>query len=251
MRVATISLKRTPERWDAFVQRNGQSLRNCNVQRVDGIDGRELLSSGIKTRLIAHSALREWSAGAIGIGLSHLLCWRLCSRSKLPLVVLEDDVVLADDWHEQLQQLLHPSAGIVLLGWNMDSVLRAEFSYKQEAISLFEPAYPSEKLLLEILNSDTTRLRKRLRHSFGLPGYWLHPGMADRLLEAITQLEALPLQLGRGFPKVMTHGIDGLLNLNYYQIGAEIIIPPLGLAINDQITSLTKSGPKNFAKKTT
>ena len=59
-----------------------KALSNCELVRIDGIDGCELLSSNMK-QLIAPSARRDWSAGAIGIGLSHLLCWRLCCAKVL------------------------------------------------------------------------------------------------------------------------------------------------------------------------
>lgn len=250
MRVAVISLKRTPERWTAFLQRNQKALSRCELLRINGIDGNELLNSSIRTKLIALSAHEAWSPGAIGIGLSHRFCWRMCCNSQSPLVVLEDDVLLADDWELQLQQLLHPSAGMVLLGWNLDSVLRAQFSQQQEMISLFEPAYPSENELHAIVNNDDTRKIKRLRNAFGLPGYWLHPAMARRLLNTIARLETLPLRLGRGFPEISTRGIDALLNLHYQQIGAEVMMPPLALALNNQFTSLTRDGTKNFGETT-
>ena len=48
MRIAVISLKRTPERWDAFLHRNQKALSNCELVRIDGIDGCELLNSTIK-----------------------------------------------------------------------------------------------------------------------------------------------------------------------------------------------------------
>ena len=246
MRVAVISLKRTPERWHAFLQRNHQTLGSCELLRIDGIDGSELLHNTIKTRLIAPSAHQNWSAGAVGIGLSHLLCWRLCCNSSAPLVVFEDDVVLADGWHQQLEQLLNPSAGMVLLGWNLDSLLRAEFSQQQEMISLFEPAYPSEKALNAIVNSKDIRQLKRLRNAFGLPGYWLTPAMARRLLTTIQRLETMPLRLGRGLPEITTLGIDALLNLHYHQLESGVVMPPLALALNNPCTSLTRSGPNQF-----
>ena len=195
MRVAVISLKRTPERWSAFMLRNQNALKHCEVVRINGIDGSELLNSKIKTKLIAPSARKEWSAGAIGIGLSHRLCWRLCYNSRSPLVVLEDDVVLSDSWRLQLQQILHPGPGMMLLGWNLDSVLRAEFCHRQEMISLFEPAYPSERRLHEIVNSEEARKSKRLRYCFGLPGYWMKPTMALSLMTKIERLEALQLRM--------------------------------------------------------
>ena len=246
MRVAVISLKRTPERWAAFIQRNQQALNNCELLRIDGIDGSELLNSNIKSRLITSSAHQDWSPGAIGIGLSHFFCWRLCCKSRSPLVVLEDDVVLADGWHLKLKQLLKPDAGMILLGWNLDSMLRAEFSDQQEMISLFEPAYPSENALHSIVNSVDARHCKRLRHTFGLPGYWLQPAIAQLLLNKIKCLETRSLRLGRGFPAIETRGIDALLNLHYQDIRAEVVMPPLVLALNDPNTSLTKTRPYQF-----
>ena len=72
--------------------------------------------------------------------------------------------------------------------------------------------------------------------------------MAQRLLTIIKRLETLPLNLGRGFPQISTHGIDALLNLHYQQIGAEVVMPPLALALNDPVTSLTRNGPDRFAE---
>ena len=112
-----------------FYNAINHALKNCELLRIDGIDGSELLNSNIKSRLISPSAHQGWSAGAIGIGLSHLLCWRLCCNSRSPLVVLEDDVVLADDWQLQARAAASiQTQAMVLLGWNLDSMLRAEFS---------------------------------------------------------------------------------------------------------------------------
>lgn len=249
MKVAVISLKQTPERWIAFLQRNQSALNNCEVLRIDGIDGNALLNSGIKTRLITTSAIHEWSEGAIGIGLTHRLCWRMCCNSGSPLVVLEDDVVLADNWQLQLEKLVHPDVGMILLGWNMDSMLRAQLNEQQEMISLFEPAYPSEKILHKIVNSDEARQSKRLRFTFGLPGYFIHPKTAKKLLILIQRLEALPLNMGRGFPDISTNGIDGLLNLHYHSIKAEIVLPPIALALNNPNTSLTRNIPMKFRSR--
>ena len=246
MRVAVISLKKTPERWDEFVKRNRHLLRNCELIRINGIDGIELINSNIKSRLISTSARQEWSAGAIGIGLTHLFCWRMCCNSRSPLVVLEDDVLLADDWQFKLEQHLNRNTSMVLLGWNLDSMLRCEFGSEQEMISLFEPAYPSEKSLLSIVNSSNSRQIKRLRYAFGLPGYWIQPEIAQLLLNKINRLQTLPLHLGRGFPDISTYGIDAMLNLYYQNIGAQVIVPPLALAINNPLTSLTRSGPSQF-----
>ena len=163
-------------------------------------------------------------------------------------MVLEDDVLLANNWDMKLEKLIHKEAGMVLLGWNLDSMLRVKISNEQEIISLFEPPYPTESALRKIVNSDETRRSKLLRYTFGLPGYWLHPDTAKELLLRIKTLETLPLQLGRGFPEISTHGIDGLLNLHYQQIKAEVVVPPLALALNDQLTSLSRNSPTQFGE---
>ena len=159
---------------------------------------------------------------------------------------MEDDVVLADCWQQQLQELINSETEMVLLGWNLDSVLRAKFSNHLEIITLFEPAYPSEDSLQAIVNSRDIRRAKPLHHAFGLPGYWIHPKAAKILLNRVKQLETMTLELGRGFPDIRTLGIDALLNIHYRSINAKVIIPPLALALNDQSTSLTRNKPKIF-----
>ena len=50
MRIAVISLRRTPERWSAFLQRNQKALSDCELLRIDGVDGKELINSNITAR---------------------------------------------------------------------------------------------------------------------------------------------------------------------------------------------------------
>ena len=128
-------------------------------------------------------------------------------EQPVPLVVLEDDVVLAKDWKLQLNQLLNADAGIVLLGWNLDSMLRAKFSHEQEIISLFEPAYPSENDIHAIVNSDDIRQIKRLIHAFGLPGYWLDQPQ-QRYFSQKLSIGILTVAIGTWIPEISTLGID-------------------------------------------
>ena len=126
--------------------------------------------------------------------------------------------------------------------------MRAEFSSQEEMISLFEPAYPSENTLRSIVNSDERRQSKRLRNAFGLPGYWIQPTMAQQLLNTIGRLETLELELGRGFEYFYTWN-RLIINLHYKDFGAKVVIPPLALALNNPLTSLTRNRPKKFDKR--
>ena len=108
----------------------------------------------------------------------------------------------------------------------------------------------SKKFLVkaEIPQLSSKKKLKKLIYTFGLPGYWINPVMARILLDKIEHLESLPLSLGRGFPEIKTRGIDAQLNLHYRNIGAQIVIPPLALALNNPLTSLTRTSPEQFGE---
>lgn len=248
MKVLVISLRRTPARWAEFQKHNSNSLQGCELIKVDGVDGIEQLATIHSTKIITKPAREGWTLGALGTALSHMLCWRRCSLGTEPVVILEDDVILASNWQQELHQLIKANQQLVLLGWNLDSMLHAELFENQEFISLFEPAYPDISRLKNIVNSKEPRKLRRLRSAFGLPAYCLTPKMAENLLKSVGRLEVVPIELKRGFPTCLSSGIDGLLNNHYWDLKAAIVIPPLALAINNTHKSLTRQKELNFAE---
>lgn len=75
---------------------------NLNPIWVEGVNGKEISDEDIRKH---NSEL--WSfigpKGAIGCGMSHLLCWeRIAKSDKDYSIVLEDDVYFLDDFEEQL-----------------------------------------------------------------------------------------------------------------------------------------------------
>lgn len=248
MKVLVINLKRTPGRWAEFQKHNSNSLQGSELIKIDGVDGIEQLATIGSTRKISKQAREGWTLGALGTALSHMLCWRRCSLGTEPVVIMEDDVILANNWQQELQQLILANQQLVLLGWNLDSMLHAELFEDQEFISLFEPAYPNIGRLIKIVNSKEPRKLRRLRSAFGLPAYWLTPQMGRNLLKNIGRLEVLPIELKRGFPRCLSSGIDGLLNNHYWNLKAEVVIPPLALALNNEHESLTRKKVLNFGE---
>ena len=99
-----ISLKRTPQRLEAF-KRNAQTLDEWNVHVIDGVDGAEQKEIFKRSRLISQNILEGWSPGAIGSALSHMLSWRICLQLGKPIVVAEDDAILAKN-EENLNTIL-------------------------------------------------------------------------------------------------------------------------------------------------
>ena len=240
-----ISLKRTPERLRTFFKINEDALVDWEVDVINGIDGIEQEEIVHQSRCVSDSALEQWTKGAIGSALSHLKAWRRCIEINKDVLIAEDDTVLAKNLKYELEKLnivggTAKQTYLVLLGWNLDSLLHAELSPGLEMISLFEPTYPDLEKLEAIINSDRERNICNLNQCFGLPAYWITPQIAHTLLNACIPLQAERNRMTRGIPEHYLVTLDGMLTNRYKAINAKITIPPLALAINDQNTSLTR-----------
>ena len=247
--VHVISLRRSMDRREALISRHADQPFQCRF--VDGIDGQQQWPAISRSRLV-HQAWNEgWNRGAIGSALSHRMMWRYCLQIDRPIIVLEDDVVLAPQWFDAVQELfqsLQPDLDLLLLGWNLDSVLQAQLVKGLISTSLFEPSLPSLEQLLGILSSDVPRRACRLHKALGLPGYLVTPVGAKKLLAGLPQLCAEPLKIGRGIPEIPSMTLDAQMNRLYPQMAAFVSYPPLVLAENDPLTSMTRSRcyPNNF-----
>ena len=248
--LSVISLRRTPERLEGFFRRNSHTLEGWRIHIVEGVDGNQQTEIFKRSRLVSRNVLAGWSPGAIGSALSHMLCWRLCLQLGEPLVIAEDDAILATQLRMKLRLILQGSesaAQFLLLGWNLDSLLQAEFEPGLGIVSLFEPAYPNEEELTNIVNGTTERRICKLKRCFGLPAYRVTPRTAKYLLKQLNPLISEKINMGRGIPTHFSETLDGALNNQYERIGAKVIFPPLALALNDQNGSLTrKRNMQNF-----
>ena len=140
-----ISLKRTPRRLKGFFDRNAHALEHFNVHILEGLDGTQHKELFKQTRLISQNVLNGWSPGAIGSALSHMLSWRRCIKLGKPMIIVEDDAILAANLWENLQGLLRAGSDLptfLLLGWNLDSLLQAELEPGLGLISLLNRPIP-------------------------------------------------------------------------------------------------------------
>ena len=248
--ISVISLKRTPERLEKFFHRNEEALKDWNVHIIEGVDGIQQKELFKRSRIISQNVLHGWSPGAIGSALSHMLTWRLCIQLGKPLIIAEDDAILAKEISSNLAMLLRDEENeipLLLLGWNLDSVLQADLFPGLGLISLFEPAYPREEQIAKLVNCKGERHLCRLKRCFGLPAYRITPKTAYFLLKRLNPLTSERIPMGRGIPTNFSETLDGALNNHYETIGAKIVFPPLGIAVNNQSESLTrKRRIKNF-----
>ena len=242
--LSVISLKRTPQRLNDFYRRNAHTLKDWNVHLLEGIDGTQQTELFKKSRLVSSDVLKGWTPGAIGSALSHMLSWRLCIQLGKPLLVVEDDAILAKTLKKNLKILLQSmehQPPFLLLGWNLDSLLQAELEPGLGLISLFEPAYPDESHLKKLVNSPFERRACKLKRCFGLPAYRITPETAQTLLDQLNPLTAEEIPMGRGIPTHYTATLDGILNNQYQRIRAKVVFPPMALAVNNQAESLTRN----------
>ena len=114
-------------------------------------------------------------------------------------------------------------------------------------ISLFEPIYPELKQIKAIINSERERYVCALKCCFGLPAYWITPGIANELLNECMPLQLEQNMMKRGIPEHVLVTLDGMLTNRYQAINAKVTIPPLALALNRPEASLTRREPiKDF-----
>ena len=241
-----ISLKRTPERLQTFYKINEHSLNDWEVDVIEGIDGIEQKKIYNQSRWLSNSAKENWNQGAIGSALSHVKAWYRCIELNRDVLVAEDDAVLAKNLKQVLEELNIIGKGanqtnLVLLGWNLDSLLNAELSTGLTMISLFDPIYPGLKQIQSIINSERKRTVCNLNQCFGLPAYWINPKIAKELIRACKPLQTEKDKMARGIPEHTFITLDGMLINRYRSINAKVTIPPLAIALNIQDTSLTKS----------
>jgi glycosyl transferase family 25 len=236
-----ISLARTPERLEQFHQRLG--VLSAEVHWHPGVDGftidcDELVATGI----IDSSAL-SWPKGQIGCALSHLKAWQACAESDQPLLIFEDDAVLAADWNQRLlsvvKQVSQRPWDLLLLGWNLDSCLQFEWAKNQSLTALFRPRYSKACELAVALQSAHQPVIYRLITALGLAGYVISPTGASRLLKLMHPLRTLPIETPE-LPPRNCFSLDGQLNSCYTDINEYVCFPPIVIGENDQSESLTK-----------
>ncbi len=246
-----ITLDKTPERSNAFKKRNSTSLGK--YQFISGVDGLSEWSVIIRSRLVTQEALNSWSKGAIGSALSHLQCWKKCIESNQLTLIIEDDALVANDIQSKIINIINNLThdfDILHLGWNFDSVLKAEIFPQINFISLFDDPYPNEEKINNIIETEEPRKVIRLVNSLGFPGYVITPSAAKRLLNLICPLRTESVRIGRGIPVFESYSLDSLINNLYNEFSVWITLPPLIIALNNSESSLTRfsTNPQSFGQ---
>lgn len=234
-----ISLPRSGERLALLRQRLGAEAAAITV--MPGVDGTQLDPSDLMKRGLLDPSALAWPRGQLGCALSHLRCLLLCLRRNQPLLVLEDDALLAPHWRRELGHLLEQApAGwdLLLLGWNFDSCLQLEWAAGLGLTALFQPRWPHPSQLEAALADEGGRRWFRLCKGLGLASYVVSPAGAARILAWALPLRSLPIAVAE-LPPRTCFSLDGQLNSLYPELSAWVCVPPLAVGANDKPSSLT------------
>jgi len=237
--IAVISLPRSVERLMALRQRLGAADPGFTV--IKGVDGLQLDPQDLRSRGLLETSALSWPRGQLGCALSHLRCLLRCLRKNQPLMILEDDALLAPDWRTRLQPLLLEAPrdwDLLLLGWNLDSCLQLEWSEGITLSALCQPRLPPAAQLQAALASPGSHRWYRLHKALGLAGYVVSPAGAARILSWALPLRTLPITVPE-LPERDCFSFDGQLNSLYPKLSTWVCVPPLVLGANDKQASLT------------
>lgn len=241
MKVQVINLDRSPDRFTAFAQRNRHL---GEVERRSAVDGRTIDRDALAAAGIIQEPL-DYTDGAIGVALSHLLAWEQFPAGAPYLTMCEDDAVFHPQFTDRAPALiasLPADWDIVLWGWNFDAELCFDLLPGiSPCVGRFDPSLggsAADGFRDQMLTPGLYRLWR----AFGVPAYTVSPAGAAKLLA-----HCLPLRpglvefpdLGRSMPNL---GIDIAMSAAYPALNAHVCVPPLVLTRNDPTRSTIQGG---------
>ena len=123
MKTVVLNLERRTDRRELFDKTNGDKLSYEYSQYT--WDGRDLKYNGLKE--LGFDTDKSWidpiegthlTKGEVGCFLSHWYAWRYCIEYKQPLLILEDDAVITDQFNmDNIHKKLDEGYNLIYLGW--------------------------------------------------------------------------------------------------------------------------------------
>lgn len=240
MKKFVISLDKTPERFENFLQVNSK-LKDVNrhTARDGKVESRNLLS--------VHGYMApdlDYTDGAIGCAMSHIDLWQQCLRDEESMTIMEDDAIAHhkfDDLSEKLITQLPKDWDIVVWGWNFDcplllnllsGVSSCHISFDQESLKNSWKKYQ---------DLEFKPVPQPLQYCFGTPGYSLSPTGALKLLKILIPIRNFTMHLCMGDAKNI--GIDVAMNQAYGRMKAFASFAPLVIAQNIKELSTVSAKP--------
>ena len=239
-RSLAITLDQEGERFKGFLENNSH-LQIEAFQAIKGTDisQKEMVSNGLVTDNLACSPLL--TAGALGCAASHRAVWIEAAQGSKGYFVLEDDCYthpkIVDFIAVNLKRIM--AADICFFGINTDSILQGVSPAGLTSVSLFDPKHPSQEWIQNaFLKTTIDKVEMhRLIKAFGTCAYFVSPGGARKMIDAI-----FPLSLETTYIPLITDrmpaiSIDRAGCCRYSQLDALICQPFLAYSPNSDSTT--------------
>lgn len=241
MEIRLVNLDRSPDRLATFADRNSHLAEYRRVSAVDGnlVDRDRLIRNQVITSDLAYTK------GALGCALSHLSHWRDAIESDKALTIVEDDVVLAENFAEETERLiksLPEDWEHVIWGWGFDALMTFDLL---PGYSHCTSSFDQNSLRKRSQHFSTERIDSRLfrlRAGFGTLGYSISPRGARRLLDHCLPLRPMSIHYP-GYDRPLPNtGIDNMMAQAYPHMATYVAIPPLVVTDNYHATSTVQTG---------
>jgi glycosyl transferase, family 25 len=232
-----INLKRTPERLASFLAQNaGTGLAFHRFEAADGNDISE--ADAIRLNLIKRGT--KWpTRGTIGVALSHRNLWEKAIADDCPLIVLEDDLFIREDFREVFPPAIARLGAwdIILFSYNADGLVQFSLGADLDISGLFVEKAPTVAHLKKFVGSREPVHVFRLRHAFGLCGYVISPAGARKLLARCYPMDNRMVDFPGTGNRFAVFSIDTMMNAFFRHLEAYVFIGPLALPVNDWANS--------------
>jgi GR25 family glycosyltransferase involved in LPS biosynthesis len=216
-----ISLKRTPERLERFLNVN----KHMNFQVFDAIDGKNMEPFG------------DYNKYAHATAMSHIELWKKCAEGTEDFLICEDDAELHKDLQralDSLKEAKHPY-DFIGWGWNIDAELFVSMYPTLCPVSMqFSPKHMLENKT-NYLNTPVDPIFMQLHYYFGCCCYTITPEGAKQFLDILYPLaEDVTIDIqGIKTWTIKSKGIDCAMAAAFAKTLSVVCFPPMALTEND------------------
>jgi GR25 family glycosyltransferase involved in LPS biosynthesis len=217
-----ISLKRTPERLERFLNIN----QHMDFQIFDAVDGKDL------------EPINSFNQYAHGVALSHVELWKKCAAGTEDFLICEDDAEIHKDLQRAIDGLKaanHPY-DFIAWGWNMDGEVFAGTLPELTPVCMTFSNKHAIENKQTYLNTPVDPVFMRLYYYFGTCCYTISPAGAQQFLDILYP-----------FQKTITVDVPGVTCYSYDSVGIDcsmaaafaktlsvLCFPPLAVTENNK-----------------
>jgi GR25 family glycosyltransferase involved in LPS biosynthesis len=226
MKIYVINLVRSSERKEIFDKYNSKYI---TYEYIEAVDGKELDKKNLNPEIINDKCI--FPDGYIGNALSHLTLWQKCIELDEPIIIMEDDTIVHNNFNTYLETILKQLPAdfdILQLCYNFDHLLSYQTTNYEIANTLFDNKKITKEDIELFRVADINPCIAKLYHCFGISCYIISPRGAKTMIQNCFPLTDGIVFLPLGM-RVRYNSIDCIMNSGYKQINAYVSLLPFAM----------------------